>query len=64
MNSMYFTEEHNLFRESIQDFLKKEVVPNIDKWEEAAYRPGVLTPPMTWEEAAKKFGENSISANS
>ena len=31
-----------------------------DKWEEAAYRPGVLTPPMTWEEAAKKFGENSI----
>lgn len=34
MNSMYFTEEHNLFRESIQDFLKKEVVPYIDKWEE------------------------------
>ena len=31
---MYFTEEHNLFRESIQDFLKKEVVPHIDKWEE------------------------------
>lgn len=34
MNSMYFTEEHKLFRESIQDFLKKEVVPHIDKWEE------------------------------
>jgi acyl-CoA dehydrogenase len=34
MNSMYFTEEHNLFRESIQDFLKKEVVPHVDKWEE------------------------------
>jgi alkylation response protein AidB-like acyl-CoA dehydrogenase len=34
MNSMYFTEEHNLFRESIQDFLKKEVVPHIDKWED------------------------------
>jgi acyl-CoA dehydrogenase len=33
MNSMYFTEEHKLFRESIQDFLKKEVVPYIDKWE-------------------------------
>jgi alkylation response protein AidB-like acyl-CoA dehydrogenase len=31
---MYFTEEHNLFRESIQDFLKKEVVPHVDKWEE------------------------------
>lgn len=33
MNSMYFTEEHNLFRKSLQDFLKKEVVPHIDKWE-------------------------------
>lgn len=31
---MYFTEEHHLFRKSLQDFLKKEVVPNIDKWEE------------------------------
>tara|TARA_R110002050_G_scaffold22829_7_gene62046 strand:- start:1716 stop:2873 length:1158 start_codon:yes stop_codon:yes gene_type:complete len=30
---MYFTEEHNLFRESIQNFLKKEVVPHIEKWE-------------------------------
>lgn len=33
MNNMYFTEEHNLFRKSLQDFLKKEVVPNIEKWE-------------------------------
>ena len=30
---MYFTEEHQLFRQSLQDFLKKEVVPHIDKWE-------------------------------
>lgn len=30
---MYFTEEHQLFRKSLQDFLKKEVVPNIDTWE-------------------------------
>ena len=34
MNSMYFTEEHNLFRKSLQDFLKKEVVPHIEKWEQ------------------------------
>ncbi|MHA7941643.1 acyl-CoA dehydrogenase family protein [Formosa sp. 3Alg 14/1] len=34
MNTMYFTEEHELFRKSLQDFLKKEVVPHIDKWEE------------------------------
>jgi len=34
MSSMYFTEEHQLFRQSLKDFLKKEVVPHIDKWEE------------------------------
>ena len=30
---MYFTEEHELFRESLKDFLQKEVVPHIEKWE-------------------------------
>ncbi|NHF60726.1 acyl-CoA dehydrogenase [Flavobacteriaceae bacterium TP-CH-4] len=34
MHSMYFTEEHRLFRESLKDFLKKEVVPHLEKWEE------------------------------
>lgn len=33
MNSMYFTEEHHLFRASLKEFLKKEVVPHIEKWE-------------------------------
>ncbi len=33
MNSMYFTEEHHLFRKSLQDFLQKEVVPHIENWE-------------------------------
>ena len=33
MQSMYFTEEHQLFRESLKDFLQKEVVPHIDDWE-------------------------------
>jgi len=33
MNNMYFTEEHELFRKSLKDFLQKEVVPHIDKWE-------------------------------
>ena len=33
MNDMYFTEEHQLFRKSLQDFLQKEVVPHIEKWE-------------------------------
>ena len=33
MLHMYFTEEHEVFRESFKDFLQKEVVPHIDKWE-------------------------------
>jgi len=48
MDSMYFTEEHQLFRKSLQDFLKKEVVPHIDKWEETGTIDRFI-----WE----KFGE-------
>jgi acyl-CoA dehydrogenase len=33
MNITYFTEEHELFRKSFQEFLQKEVVPHIEKWE-------------------------------
>ncbi|MCL7752904.1 acyl-CoA dehydrogenase family protein [Polaribacter sp. Z022] len=33
MNSMYFTEEHEAFRASFKEFLQKEVVPHINKWE-------------------------------
>ncbi|MBU3823054.1 acyl-CoA dehydrogenase family protein [Flavobacteriaceae bacterium XHP0103] len=47
MDSMYFTEEHEFFRKSLQDFLKKEVIPNVDKWEES----GIIDPDI-W----KKFG--------
>lgn len=35
MNSIYFTEEHDFFRKSFQDFLQKEVVPHIEKWEKS-----------------------------
>ena len=48
MSGMYFTEEHRLFRESLKDFLQKEVVPHIEKWEET----GTIEP-FIWE----KFGE-------
>ena len=33
MTDMYFTEEHQMFRQSLKDFLKKEVIPHIEKWE-------------------------------
>ena len=48
MNSMYFSEEHEAFRSSFKDFLKKEVVPHIEKWE----KTGVIDR-FIWE----KFGE-------
>ncbi|BDW91531.1 MULTISPECIES: acyl-CoA dehydrogenase family protein [Flagellimonas] len=48
MIDMYFTEEHNLFRESLKDFLQKEVVPHIEKWEESGRIDGDI-----WN----KFGE-------
>lgn len=33
MTNEYFTEDHLLFRKSLQDFLQKEVVPHVDTWE-------------------------------
>ena len=48
MSGMYFTEEHQLFRQSLKDFLQKEVVPHIEKWEETGHIERFI-----WE----KFGE-------
>lgn len=48
MNSIYFTEEHQMFRESLRDFLNKEVVPHIEKWESTGTIERFI-----W----KKFGE-------
>ncbi|WP_452221153.1 acyl-CoA dehydrogenase family protein [Lacinutrix salivirga] len=48
MDGMYFTEEHEMFRKSLQDFLQKEVVPHIDKWEQTGHIERFI-----WE----KFGE-------
>jgi len=51
MNSIYFTEEHQLFRTSLRDFLQKEVVPHIEKWE----KTGTIER-FIW----KKFGEMGL----
>ncbi|HKJ06697.1 MAG TPA: acyl-CoA dehydrogenase family protein [Flavobacteriaceae bacterium] len=48
MNSSYFTEEHQAFRASFKDFLKKEVEPYVNKWEEAGFVD---------KDTFKKFGE-------
>ena len=44
----YFTEEHIQFRQSLRDFLEKEVVPFVDEWEEVGNPP---------REIWKKFGD-------
>ena len=48
MNSVYFSEEHDLFRASLKDFLQKEVVPYIEQWEKSGTIDRFI-----W----KKFGE-------
>lgn len=48
MHQYYFTEEHELFRQSLRAFLEKEVIPNIDKWEEERKTPRSIY---------KRFGE-------
>lgn len=48
MKSYYFTEEHELFRQGLKDFLDREVKPFVDEWEEKQQIPKEL-----W----KKFGD-------
>ena len=45
---MYFTEDHNMFRQSLRAFLKKEVIPHLDDWEKAGEIP---------KELYRKFGQ-------
>lgn len=46
--SYFFNDEHRLFRQSLRDFLDKEVVPFVDQWEEDREIPRSI-----W----KKFGD-------
>lgn len=48
MHQAHFTEEHQLFRDGLRDFLQKEVVPHIDEWEKTGTIPREIWP---------KFGE-------
>lgn len=48
MDQRYFTEEHDMFRKSFREFLQKEVVPHIEKWEKTGDIDRFI-----W----KKFGE-------
>ena len=48
MNKFFFTEEHELFRQSLRAFLEKEVRPNIEQWEADGEIPRTIY---------KRFGE-------
>jgi len=48
MKSLYFREEHNLFRDSVRQFMEKEVLPHINRWEEERTIP---------EDIFRKMGE-------
>ena len=48
MNPLFFTEEHELFRSSLQDFFKAEVIPYLDEWEKQS---------KTDRSVLKKMGE-------
>ena len=51
MKEYYFNQEHILFRKSLQDFLSKEITPNVDQWEEEGRVP---------KSVFKKLGEISF----
>ena len=38
-NSIYFSEEHDMFRDQLRRFIEAEIVPNGEKWEEEGTTP-------------------------
>jgi acyl-CoA dehydrogenase len=51
MDIISYTEEHRLFRESFRKFLRKEILPHIELWEEAG-----IVPRSVW----KKMGDGGF----
>jgi citronellyl-CoA dehydrogenase len=38
-DQLYFTKDHDLVRKAVRDFVKKEIQPNMDEWEEQGNTP-------------------------
>ncbi len=38
-NQIYFTKDHDMVRRAVADFVKKEINPNVDQWEEDGIAP-------------------------
>ena len=39
MARLIFDSEHDLFRQSLHDFVQTEIIPNVDVWEEKGRVP-------------------------
>ena len=42
MSSPYFTEEHDLFRQTVRSFIEQEVVPHANEWETQGRIPNTI----------------------
>lgn len=51
MEILNYTEEHRIFREALKKFFDKEVIPNVEQWEEDG-----IVPRSIW----KKMGDNGF----
>jgi len=49
MSASYFTEEHQILRQSVRRFVEREIAPHVDEWEEACGFPRELY--RRWAEA-------------
>ena len=38
-DNLFFTDEHNMLRQSVRDFVNRELIPNADAWEEEGFFP-------------------------
>ena len=38
-DTIYFNEEHNMLRRTVGEFVRKEINPYVDKWEEEGSTP-------------------------
>ena len=64
MAHQYFTEEHDLFRQSVKQFVQTEVRPNIDKWEAEQKIPReVFTKMASLEKRARRSREKKLAVS-
>ena len=38
-DQIYFTKDHQMVRKAVAEFIKKEINPNVDQWEEEKIAP-------------------------